>query len=258
MGKKTKPELFGLLPSERIVRIDFPRPAPTLVEAFLELPDMAGLVSRAMDRLGFSGSIPAHVLPPLLNNQRVVGPAVTVRNVPARSVPLKGWQEQMETQLGEREAYYIAQPGDVIVIDSGGRYLSSNLGPISAQMAMSQGIIGAVIDGPVTGPAGIREQGFPVWCRGGTTITGHYRVDTVEINGVIACSNVQVRPGDLIVADDSGISVVPAESLDLVLETSQSLARKGRRLTQKIAEGRSASEAREAVRQLMRTDPGAA
>lgn len=230
-------DLLGLIPAERIRTSAVARPAPTTVQAFLDLPDMAGLVARALDRLGIVGAIPAHVLAPLAPGQRLVGPAVTVRNVPSRLAPYAGWQAAHDSQLGEREAYFVAQTGDVIVIDSGGRMLCSNLGPNSAALARARGLAGAIVDGPVTGPAGIRAAELPVWCRGGTTLTGHQRVDTVEINGLIACAGVQVAPGDLIVADDSGISVVPEPRIAAVLALAEQLAQKVRALAQASRQG---------------------
>jgi 4-hydroxy-4-methyl-2-oxoglutarate aldolase len=247
-------ELLGLIPKERIVIRDIPRPDPQIVQAFLDLPDMAGLVARAMDRYGVQGSIPAHELSPLTPGKRVVGPAITVRNVPSRFVPLYGWQEGKDTQLGEREAYYLAESGDVIVIDSGGRKLCSNLGPNSSAMARSRGILGAIVDGPVTGVAGIRANDFPVWCRGGTTLTGHHRVDTIEINGIVACGNLQVRPGDLVVADDSGITIVPAEQIKFILQAAQALAVKGRALAQAVESGSEPNEVRKTFRKLIVDD----
>lgn len=209
------------------MKSEFPRPSGEVVREFLDLPDMAGLVARAMDRMGIVGTIPASVLAPLSAGRRVVGPALTIRNVPSLHVPAYAWRHDLESRLGEREAYAIAQPGDVVVIDSGGRMIASNLGPNSAAHARSRGIVGAIVDGPVTGVAGIREQEFPVWCRGATTVTGHHRNDTIEINGVVACANLQVSPGDLIVADDSGVTVVPADLIRPVLEASRELAPTG-------------------------------
>lgn len=230
-------DLLGLIPAERIVKTTIARPAPEVVQAFLQLPDMAGLVARAMDRLGIVGAIPAHLLSPLSPGMRMVGPAITVRNVPSRWTPLNGWQQQRASQLGEREAYYVARPGDVIVIDSGGRMLCSNLGPNSAALARTRGVVGVIVDGPVTGVAGIRASELPVWCRGGTTMTGHHRVDTVEINGLIACAEVQVAPGDIVVADDSGVSIVPEPQVVEVLSLATRLAEKVRALAESVAHG---------------------
>jgi regulator of RNase E activity RraA len=240
---------------DRVLKRDIPRPSRNIVESFLELRDMAGLVSRAMDRMGLVGSIPAHALMPIQPGKRIVGPAVTVRNVPARFAPFYAWDREMDSLLGEREAYFVAAEGDIVVIDSGGRMLSSNLGPNSVAMAKRRGIAGVIVDGPVTGVAGIRSEDFPVWCRGGTTVTGHHRVETIEINGVISCVGAQVAPGDLVVADDSGVSVVPCGLVEQVLEKSLGLARKGRVLAEAISRGAGASEVSEAFKNLTLHDP---
>jgi regulator of RNase E activity RraA len=243
-------DLLGLIPAERIRTSTVARPTPETVQAFRELPDMAGLVARAMDRIGIIGAIPAHVLSPLAPGQRIVGPAITVRNVPSRIAPHAGWQSQQDSQLGEREAYFVAQYGDVIVIDSGGRMLCSNLGPNSATLARTRGIAGAIVDGPITGPAGIRAVEFPVWSRGSTTLTGHHRVDTIEINGLAACASVQVAPGDLIVADESGISVVPQSQITDVLIIAMQLAQKVRALAQASRQSTDAVSFRTTLEQL--------
>lgn len=245
---------FGLIGGDRIRRTAIPRPDPDVVRRFLDLPDMAGLVARAMDRIGLTSTIPAHELAPLTPGKRVVGPAITIRNVPSRHAPLYGWQQEIDTQLGEREAYYLAEPGDVLVVDSGGRMLASSLGPNSAALALSRGLAGAIVDGVVTGPAGIRGHDFPVWCRGGTTLTGHYRNDTAEINGVVACGPAQVAPGDLVVADDSGVSIVAAAHITLILETSLRLAEKGRALADAVSAKAPPGTIREALKSLMKDD----
>jgi len=211
-GPQTRrPALAGFVPRDRVRTLQVPRPPADLIRRFQELVDLAGLVSRVLDRLGVAGAIPAHLLAPIAGGQRVVGPAITVRNVPDRFVPHRKWQRREPTLMGEREAYFVGLPGDVIVIDGGGRMAASNLGAHSARAALALGCAGAIVDGPVTGVAEIAASGYPVWARGSTTITGNHRVETVEINGVVSCGGVQVRPGDLIVADDQGVAVVPLE-----------------------------------------------
>ena len=206
-----RPRLPGIIPRDRIRTLDVTRPAAQLVAQFLQLEDLTGLVSRALDRLGVAGAIPAHLLGPLAPGQRLAGPAITVRNVPDRLVPHRKWANREPTGMGERESYFVARTGDVIVIDGGGRMAASNMGAHSARAAHQLGCAGSVVDGPVTGVAGIVASGYPVWSRGATTITGNHRVETVEINGAICCGGVQVRPGDLVVADDQGVAIVPVE-----------------------------------------------
>lgn len=225
--------LPGIISRDRIRLVHVQRPPARLVARFLELGDMAGLVSRALDELGVRGAIPAHVLAPIAPGQRLVGPAITVRNVPDRFVPYRKWQRSDESLMGEREAYFVARPGDAIVIDGGGRMEASNMGGHSARAAREMRCAGAIVDGPVTGVADIAALEYPVWARGATTVTGNHRVETVEINGVVSCGGVQVRPGDLVVADDQGIAIVP---LELVEETWRMCARQAK-VAQAFASG---------------------
>ncbi len=231
------------------------RASAEIVRAYLDLPDLAGLVARALDRLGLAGAAPAYLLGPLIPGCRIVGPAVTVRNVPSRIVPLHGWHQGLEPRLGEREAYFVAQPGDVLVVDAGASTLASSLGPNSASLAQSRGLIGAVVDGLVTGPAGIREHGFPVWCRGGTTLTGHHRLETIEINGLVTCGQMQVAPSDLVVADDSGIAIVPADRVLEVLGVAERLANRTRAMATAVSEGSAPDKIRDSYKQVLDPPP---
>ena len=217
--------LPGIIPRNRIRLLDIKRPSPRVIARFLELPDLAGLVSRALDELGVRGAIPAHVIAPIVRGQRLVAPAITVRNVPDRFVPYRKWQRSEGSLMGEREAYFVARPGDAIVIDGGGRMDASNMGGHSARAARDRGCAGTIVDGPVTGVGEMAALPYPVWARGATTLTGNHRVETIEINGTVSCGGVQVSPGDLIVADDQGIAVVP---LALVGETWRICARQAK------------------------------
>ena len=207
--------------------MEIPRPPAKLVAQFLTLEDLAGLVSRALDRLGVAGAIPAHEIAPLVPGHRIAGPAITVRNVPDRHVPHAKWQRGEASLMAEREAYFLARRGDVVVIDGGARMSASNMGGHSARAALDRGCAATIVDGPVTGSDAIRRMGYPVWARGSTTITGNHRVETIEINGVICCGGVQVQPGDLVIADDQGIAIVPQ---DLVPEVWKLCAEQTRAL----------------------------
>jgi 4-hydroxy-4-methyl-2-oxoglutarate aldolase len=231
MASRTRVALPGLIPGDRIRRRHIDRPPAALVQRFVALDDLAGLVSRVLDRLGVAGAIPAHELVPLAPGQRVVGPAITVRNVPARLVPHHAWRQRHASRMAEREAYFVAAPGDVIVIDGGGRMAASNMGGHSAKAALDRGCAGTIVDGPVTGVSAIRAAGYPVWSRGATTITGNHRVETIEINGVISCAGVQVCPGDLVVADDQGVAIVPADLAERVWRLCSEQLRAISRLT---------------------------
>jgi 4-hydroxy-4-methyl-2-oxoglutarate aldolase len=214
MSKQT----LGKLPSESIRLLELPRLAPEILEGFRQLVDLTGTISDACDQLGIVAVIPAQVLPPVNTGKRVVGPALTVRNI-ARDVQIhKAAQDGINTQ-GETEAHNLAEPGDVLVIE--GVMGCSNMGGQSATIARRQGFIGAVVDGTVRDPEQYRGMAWPVWCKGFTPITGKWRMQTVEINGAVQICGVQVRPGDVICADDAGVAVVPRERAAEVLEAAR-------------------------------------
>jgi len=99
----------------------------------------------------------------------------------------------------------------------------SNMGGQSATIARRQGFIGAIADATLRDPQQYREMGWPVWCRGFTPITGKWRMQTVEVNGTVQICGVQVRPGDLVCADEAGVAFVPRERAAEVLEAARKI-----------------------------------
>ena len=238
-------EMVGILESDRIRLWEVPRVDPKIIDAFKELGDLAGVVARALDQFGINATIPAAYLSPIKPGSRLVGSAVTVRSIPEREVPYRYWQRGEMTRLGEREAFFLVKEGDVVVIDGSSVYPASNLGSMSVALAARLGVSGIIVDGTVTGVDGIRSASIPVWARGGTTITGHHRLETAEINGPIGICGIRVEPGDLIAADDSGVTVVPREIAGEVLALCVELRGLGSKIRGMIEKGAE----REALRQ---------
>jgi len=165
--------------------------------------------------------IPASILKPLLPGKRIAGPAITLCNVPDPTPVGLGYERHIEFKHGcEREAYQIAEPGDVIVIDGGG-YDISNMGGLSGYMAKAKGLAGNIVYGAIRDVETIKKIGYPVWSKGYTPITGKYRYEGLSINGTINCGGVKVDPGDLIVADDSGVAVIPGKMVEEVLRLAK-------------------------------------
>ncbi len=250
------PDMVGIISADRVSTEAIPRLDDHLIEEYAALPDKAGIVARALDRLGLKTTVPSVHLPPVRPGGSAVGQAVTVRNIPEAEVPYKRWTGREPTHLGEREAYFLAERGDLVVIDGSSVYPASCLGSMSTRLAAGLGISGIVVNGCVTGVDGIKKVGLPVWARGGTTITGHQRVETIEINGPVGLMGVRIDPGDLIVADDSGITVVPFSAAEEALEVARKLASQPARLRGLIDSNATAGELKEALKSQMEAMSG--
>jgi regulator of RNase E activity RraA len=230
---------LGRLPREAIRMLDLPRLPQDILEGYRRLVDLTGTVSDAMDALGIVGVVPAYVLPPVSAGKRIVGPALTLRNIQRTAQIHKAAQDKTNTQ-GETEAHNLAEPGDVLVIE--GIMGCSNMGGQSATIARRQGFIGAIVDATLRDPQQYREMGWPVWCRGFTPVTGKWRMQTVEVNGTVQICSVQVRPGDLVCADEAGVAFVPRERAAEVLEVARTIDAADTRRKTDIDQGASVAE----------------
>jgi regulator of RNase E activity RraA len=203
--------------------LEVPRPPQGVVERFKALGDCTGIISDTMDELGIPhGIVGASVLRPTMPGITIVGPALTLRNILQRIDPLAGAREHVN-KMAEFECHNLAQSGDVLVIQ--GVPNVSNMGGISAQTGKRQGEVGAIVEGGVRDIAHSRAIGYPVWASDITPVTGKWRLEAAEINGVVEIGGVQVAPGDLVVADDTGVAFIPRDMVLEVLEEAEKKAR---------------------------------
>jgi regulator of RNase E activity RraA len=208
------------MPESAIHVFEIPRLPAEILAGYEGLEDLAGSVSDAMDELGMAGTIPSYVLPSNLPGKRVVGQAVTVLNHDRGGVPAA--VKDGRNLMGEREAYNLAEPGDVVVIQ--GIHGASNMGGQSASLAHRSQCAAAIIDGHYRDPDSSRSLGMPIWARGVTPITGKWRLQTVAINGPVVIAGVQVNAGDLVVADESGVVFVPFAQAAAVLAKARHIS----------------------------------
>lgn len=227
-------KLTGRVPAEAIRAMTLQRLPGDLLQRFGKIDDLTGTISDAMDKLGLAGAIPASVLAPSLPRKRLLGQAVTVRNVERTEGPALA-AASGQGRMGEHEAYNLAEPGDVVVIE--GLAGISNMGGQSAMVAHRAGCAGAVIDGSFRDPDASRGLGFPVWSRGVTPITGKWRLETVEINGRVRIAGVSVNAGDLVAADEAGVVFVPFAHAAAVLAEAEKMDSGDRRQKDDIAAG---------------------
>lgn len=222
-----KPPL-GKLKPEAIGMTELPRLDAALLDGFRALGDLTGTVSDALDDCGIAGAVPASVLRPTDPSARIVGPALTVLN-------RKSAQRRKVSGLADIEAHNLAQPGDVLVVQ--GVAGISSMGGVMASVGKRQGEIGAVVDGAVRDIDHSRSIGYPIWSAGVSPITGKWRVETLAVNAPVLIAGVEVKPGDLVVADECGVCFVPFERAKEVLALAQRLAASEKARLEKLAAG---------------------
>jgi 4-hydroxy-4-methyl-2-oxoglutarate aldolase len=133
---------------------------------------------------------------------RVAGPAFTVRCPPGDNLMLHA-------------AIYRAEPGSVIVVQAGDVDYALAGGNVCA-VAQRRGIAALVTDGVVRDLAEVRELGFPVFARGVIPFPGT-KAAVLPLNGPVRCGGVNVRAGDIVVADEEGVVVTPGARREQVL-----------------------------------------
>jgi len=149
------------------------------------------------------------------HGQKIYGHAVTVKMTAAG-------ETKKPRHLGV-DAITAASPGDIIVIDNGGRLDTSCWGGVLATGASLKGVAGVLVDGAVRDVDDYVDLGFPVFARGSVTATARGRIMEESTNQMIQFAGVQVRPGDFVMADRSGVVVVPREHFDRVIQKALEL-----------------------------------
>ncbi len=165
---------------------------------------------------------------------RIVGRALTVHNI-AAAAPVPDRVKAGVSGLGEIEAHNLAEPGDVLVVQ--GVDQVSNLGGMSATIGHRQGEIGAIVDGGARDIDHSRAIGLPVWSKSVSPITGKWRVETVAVNKPVSICGMPVNPGDLVLADETGVCFIPRERAGEVLARATKNAAAEKLREEKIAAG---------------------
>ena len=145
------------------------------------------------DVAGRRGALNGRIAP-LAPTMRFAGPALTVEVRPGDNLMIHA-------------AMAIARPGDVIVVDGKGDLSSALMGEIMSQQCVALGIAAVVIDGAVRDSEAIRELGFPMYAAG-LNPNGPTKSVSGRLNHPVSIGGVTLNPGDLVVGDADGVTVI--------------------------------------------------
>lgn len=189
-------------------------------------------ITDAMDRLGLTGGLLG--IKAVVPRTRLCGQAFTVHYTACG---------QVHGTVGDFLDDVAA--GDVVVIDNGGRLHCTVWGDIMSYYASTHNIAGTIIDGVCRDIPTIEELKYPIFTKGTYMVTGKDRVYVDGINVPVSVSNVQVLPGDLMIADDSGAVVIPYTKAEAVLRVAQEIEAKEQFIREELKKGTSLKKARE-------------
>jgi len=192
----------------------------------------AASLSDALDRLGIPCG--CYGIKPVTGGQVMVGQAFTVKYIPC-GVEKKNVGDFLED----------VEPGQVVVIDNAGRDFCTSWGDIMTIYAVQKGIAGTIIDGACRDVREIRNLNYPMFTKGIFMVTGKDRVQLESVNQPVTIAGIQVRPGDVIYGDDSGVLVIPYDKAQEVVEIAEEIEKIEGHIKDEIRAGSTLVEARQ-------------
>jgi regulator of RNase E activity RraA len=195
------------------VRTGWPRPDAALLARFGTAA--SSQVADCMSRLGAMDA----GIKPVWPSPRIIGPALTV------------WCHSADN-LMLHKALDIAAPGDIVVLNTQGNMGNAGFGELMATSAVKIGVRGVIVDGVVRDADALERLALPVYSRG-LCPNGCNKDGGGEVGAIVACGGVAVRPGDIIIADRDGVTVVPLDDAAEVADLAAAqIAREEKRLAE--------------------------
>lgn len=190
--------------SRHVVVTDIARADAQLVDAFVSLG--SATVHEALGRTGYAGS----AIRPIQQGAAIAGSAVTVLTAPGDNLMVHVAIEQ-------------ARAGDVIVVVATGPSPFGHIGELMATQMQVKGVRGYVTSAGVRDTSELRAMGFPAWSRY-VSAQGCLRDSPGSVNVPVVLDGVVVEPGDIVVADDDGVTVVPRTQAASVRDAARARA----------------------------------
>jgi 4-hydroxy-4-methyl-2-oxoglutarate aldolase len=160
---------------------------------------------------------------PVIPGQSVCGPALTVLCHPGDNLMIHA-------------AIELIQPGDVVVVSTLSPTRCGMVGELIVHALQYRKAAALILDACVRDVAALREMGLPIWCRG-VSAAGTVKSTAGWVNVPISCGGTPVSPGDLIVADDDGVVVVPREEAERVRSAAEARTKREEGVRARILRG---------------------
>jgi regulator of RNase E activity RraA len=194
------------------VNLEWRRPSAELLAAFGEASPAQ--VADCMSRLGAMDA----GMKPIWPNARVIGAALTA------------WCHAGDN-LMIHKALSLAKPGDILVVNTQNAG-NSGFGELLATSALQAGVRAVIVDGTVRDADALQAMDLPVYARG-LCPNGCNKDGPGEVGAIVACGGVAVRPGDVVIADRDGVTVVPLDdAAEVAALAADQMAREKKRLAE--------------------------
>lgn len=191
-----------------------------------------GMVKDALAMSGIRGGITGIRPVRGFEDTKVIGPAATA---------LFSGPRPDSPRLNNYLVIEQTPPGSVLVIDGKG-YDGHFAGDNQGELAKRRGLVGIVVHGGARDLAGYRSKGMPLYCTGSATRDKPAELQLTAYNVPIEIGGVIVRPGDIVVADEDGVVVVPSEATNLLMENMKVIFEVEDWMAKAIERGASAEE----------------
>lgn len=201
---------------------DIQRVPKDLVDSMKAIP-----TATLHEAYGARGALYSHIKP-IHTDMKLCGPVVTVKARPGDNLII-------------HKAIYVAQPGDVLLVDTTAYVEGGFWGGIMAVAAQQRGIAGLVTDGAVRDTAELIKMGFPVFSKG-ISIKGTTKTCLGSINHPIQFQGVNIHPGDLVVGDADGVVVVSREDVPKVHQDAREREEKEAKIIEELKKDKTTLE----------------
>jgi regulator of RNase E activity RraA len=194
------------------------------------------VVADCLDRLGVRTQVLEPHIRPLYPDAKVAGYAATVRCVDVDAVP----EDRADWYRGEMSAVDSLQPGDVMVVST---CRGSYWGELLATASRYRGARGLVADAYTRDTLALTEMRFPTFAAGIHCADSLGRIDVDAVGVPVSCGGVEVGPGDLVLADNDGVVVIPSQLGAEVIALAEEKVSGEDVVRAKLAEGMPVTEA---------------